>query len=299
MVMRRSDFPKDLEPGLNAHFGMAYRDLPEEWREVYDTDSSGRAFEEDVLEVGFGAAPVKDEGENIAEDRGGQGWVARYDHKTIALSFSITEEAIEDNLYHRQGPKYARALARALKHTKEIEAANVLNRSTSGSYLGGDGQSLLSTAHPLWGGGTFSNRLPTPADLHETSVEDLLIMIRKCVDDRNVPIALSAKKVVIPPELEWVARRIFLSPNRPGTADNDINAVKSKGVFSSDPACITRLTDPSRWFIKTDVPEGLKLIKRTGIKRGMQEDFSTGNMRYKARERYSVGWTDPRGLFGG
>lgn len=299
MPMRRSDFAKDLEDGLNAHFGMTYRQLPEEWSQVFDTDTSNRAFEEEVLEYGFGAAPVKEEGSLVAEDKGGQGWVARYEHETIALSFSITEEAIEDNLYSRQAPKYAAALARALKHTKEIKAANVLNRATNGAYTGGDGKSLLATDHPLAAGGVFSNRLSTLADLHETSIEDLLIMIRKTVDDRNVPIALTAKRLVIPPELEWVARRLLMSPNRPGTADNDINAIKSAGVFSTDPAVITRLTDPARWFIKTDAPNGLKLVKRTGIKRGMQEDFGTGNMRYKARERYSVGFTDPRGIYGG
>ena len=298
MPMNRSTFPKDLEEGLNAHFGMTYRDLPEEWRAAYDVESSKKAFEEDVLEVGFGAASVKGEGEDFAEDAGSQGWTARYTAETIGLMFSITEEAIEDNLYQAQGPKYARALARAMKHTKEIKGAAVLNNSTSGSYLGGDGVALLSAAHPLMGGGTASNKLATPADLSEASLEDILIQIRKAKDDRNVPIALQAKGLILPPELEYTAIRLQQSAGRTLTADNDINAIKAKGVFNSPASIITRLTDADRWFVKTDCPEGMKMIQRVKVQRGMREAFKTGNYEYKTRERYKFGWTDWRSIYG-
>lgn len=298
MVMNRASFPKDLEQGLNAHFGMSYRDFPEEWRQIFNVDTSKKAFEEDVLNYGFGAASVKAEGGDYALDEGGQAWTARYSHETIALGFVITEEAIEDNLYDSLGPKYAKALARSLQHTKEIKAAAILNNSVSGSYLGGDGVALLSTAHPLAGGGTFSNKLATPADLSEQSLEDIMIQIRKTVDDRGVPVALSAMRLIVPPELEFTAIRLLQSNLRPGTNDNDVNAIKAKGVFSQPAAVITRLTDSDAWYIKTDCPEGLKLFQRVGVQRGMQEDFKTGNAQYKARERYSLGWTDPRAVFG-
>jgi len=298
MPMNRSHFPKDLEEGLNAHFGMTYRELPEEWRQFLDIENSKKAFEEDVLEVGFGAASVKGEGEDFAEDAGSQGWTSRYTHETIGLMFSITEEAIEDNLYQSQGPKYARALARAMKHTKEIKAAALLNNATSGSHLGGDGVALLSTSHPLQGGGVQSNKLATPADFAEASLEDLLIQIRKCKDDRNVPKALSPKRLILPPELEYTGIRILKSTGRVSTSDNDINAVRSKGVFNTDPAIITRLTDADQWFIKTDCPEGMKMIQRVKVQRGMQTNFKTGNYEYKTRERYVPGWSDWRSCFG-
>lgn len=298
MPMNRATFPKDLEEGLNAHFGMAYRDYPEEFRDVFDLETSRKAFEEDVLNYGFGAASVKAEGGEFALDEGGQAWTARYTHETIALGFVITEEALEDNLYERQGPKYARALARSMRHTKEIKAAAVLNNAFSSSYAGGDGVALLSTAHPLAGGGTFSNKLATPADLSEQALEDIMIQIRRAKDDRGVPVALTAKRLIIPPELEFTAIRLLQSNLRPGGNDNDINALRAKGVFANDPAAITRLTDADAWFIKTDCPEGLKLFQRVGIQRGTMEDFRTGNMQYKCRERYSLGWTDPRSLYG-
>lgn len=296
--MNRAQFARDLQEGLNAHFGMAYREHPEEWTRVFEVDTSNKAFEEDILEYGLGAAQVKAEGQAIARDAGGQGWKARYVHETIALMFEITDEAIEDNLYQRQGPKFSRSLARAMKHTKEIKGADILNNAFSSSHTFGDGQPLLSAAHPLQSGGTWSNILSTPADLSEQALEDLLIMIRRAVDDRRIPISLMAKSLIIPPELEYEAMRILRTVQRPGTADNDINAIRAKGIFSSDPEVITRLTDPDAWYVKTDAPEGLKHMVRKSIQRGMTTDFHTGNLMYKARERYSFGCTDPRALYG-
>lgn len=298
MPMNRATHKADLQEGLNAHFGMAYREHMTEWDKVFDIEDSKKAFEEDILETGFGAAQLKAEGANIAYDKGMQGWKARYVHDTIALGFAITEEAIEDNLYQRLGPKYSRALARAMQHTKEIKGASILNNAFSNTYAGGDGVALLSTAHPLLGGGTAANKLSTPADLSEQAIEDLLILIRKTNDDRGVPIALRAMSLIVPPELEYDSIRLTRSTMRVGTADNDISAIVSKGVFNSDPTTVTRLTDADAWFIKTDSPEGLKHMRRVRVKRGVMGDFETGNMRYKARERYSFGWTDWRALFG-
>lgn len=297
-TMNRFTFPADLQEGLNAHFGDQYRELPDEWSQVFDTYNSTKAYEEDVLNIGFGTAPVKAEGEGVAYDTGAQGWFSRYTHETIALAFAITEEAIEDNLYMSIGPKYAKALARALKQTKEIKGAAVLNNAFDANYPGGDGVALLSASHPLHFGGTFSNILATPADFSEQALEDILIQIRKAKDDRGIPIALSPKRIIIPPELEFVAERILRSPGRPGTPDNDINAIRSKGIFGSDPAIITRLVDADAWYIKTDAPEGLKHFKRTSVQRGIETDFSTGDTRYKVRERYSFGWSEIRSIFG-
>ncbi|MCB1792546.1 MAG: hypothetical protein KDJ24_19720 [Gammaproteobacteria bacterium] len=297
-VMNRSSHSLDLQEGLNTHFGMGYRQHMIEWDKVFDTEDSRKAFEEDVLETGFGAAQIKAEGSNIAYDRGMQGWTARYEHETIALAFAITEEAIEDNLYQRMGPKYAKALARALQHTKEIKGASILNHAFDTNYAGGDGKPLIAADHPLLGGGVGSNILGTPADIDEASIEQLLIQIRKCVDDRNVPIALRAMKLVVAPEDEYDSIRLTRSTMRVGTANNDISAIVAKGVFNEDPITITRLTDPDAWFIKTDAPDGLKHMRRVRVKRGVQGDFESGNMRYKARERYSFGWTDWRSIFG-
>lgn len=297
-VMNRAQFAKQLQLGLNAIFGMAYRELTPEWTQVFPVESSSKAYEEDVLMTGFGAAQVKAEGSAISYDEGAEGWSARYEHITIALAFAITEEAQEDNLYTTLGPKYAKALARAMAHTKEIYGANVLNNAFSTSYLGGDGKALLADDHPLLGGGTFSNMLATPADLSETAIEDLLIQVRKAKDDRGVPIALSPTGLILPPELEYTAHRILQSPQRVATANNDINAIKSKGIFGKAPVVITRLTSASNWFLKTDCLDGLKHFKRKGITRGTEVEFSTGNISYKSRERYSFGWTDPRSLYG-
>lgn len=297
-VMNRNTFPARLEEGLNAIFGMTYRDLPEEWPALFDTEKSRRAFEEDVLNVGFGAAPVKAEGAAVAYDTAAEGWTSRYTHEEIAVAFPITEVAIEDNLYDRLVPKFGKALARSMKHTKEIKGAAVLNNSVDSDYVGGDGVSLLSTAHPLQGGGTASNKLATPADLAESSLEDLLIMIRKAKNDRHIPIAMRAIRLVLPPDLEYDGIRLIRSSNRPGTGDNDLNAIKYKGVFNSDPAIINRLSDPDAWYVKTDCPDGLKHFRRVALQRKMEGDFETGNLRYKVRERYSFGWTDWRSLYG-
>lgn len=297
-VMNRAQFAKELQEGLNTVFGLDYKQYPEEWKQVFEIGNSKKAFEEDVLVSGFGAAQVKEEGASAAMDDAREAWTSRYVHSTIALQFAITEEAIEDNLYMSMGAKYAKALARSMAHTKEIRGASILNNAFSGSYLGGDGKALLATDHPLAGGGSFSNKLGTDADFSETALEDLLIMIRKAKDDRGIPIALVPKLVIIPPELEYVATRILSSVNRPGTADNDINAIVKKGIFSSPAHVITRLTDADAWFVKTDAPDGLKHFVRVAMKKRVKDDHDTGNFQYLVRERYSFGWTDPRGIFG-
>lgn len=298
MAMNRASFPKDLEEGLNAHFGQEYREYPEEYTGVFDTFTSTKAWEEDVLMTGFGPAPIKGEGEAFQEDEARQGWTARYNHITVGMKFSMTQEALEDNLYFQLGSRYARALARAMRETKEVLGANVLNRGFSGSYLGGDGKALLATDHPLLYGGTFSNKLAVAADISESSLEDAAIMVRTLVDDRGLPIAAKAKRLIIPPQLMFETTRLLRSTHRTGTGDNDINAIQSMGILGGEPQIVTRLTDPDAWFIKTDVMDGLKYFSRVGLQRGTEEDFSTGNMMYKARERYSFGWSDPRGIVG-
>lgn len=296
-MMNRAAFPKGLEEGINAFFGMEYKQHPEEWRGCYDVEGSDKAYEEEVIMTGFGAAQVKSEGGTIAYDMGQEGWSSRYVHDTIALAFGITEEAIEDNLYVKLAQKYGRALARAMQHTKEIKGASIFNNAFDAGYAGGDGKALLADDHPLIGGGTFSNILASPADFGETSIEQILVQIRKAVDDRNVPIALRPTGLILPPETEWDSIRLLKSEYRVGTADNDINAINSKGVFN-EPDIITRLTDANAWYVKTDCPEGLKHFNRVSIQRGTEGDFETGNMRYKSRERYSFGYSDSRGLYG-
>ena len=298
MAMNRSSWPKDLEAGLNAHFGMAYKEKPDEWIQFMDLETSSKAFEEDVLEVGFGAAVIKPEGGEYTYDEGGQGWLARYNHNTIALAFAMTQEALEDNLYGSVGAKYAKELARALKRTKEIRCANLLNNAATSGYNGGDGVPLLSTIHPLWGGGTASNTLATPADLSESALEDILVQISNCTDDRGTPIGLRAIRLVIPPQLQFIARRILGSERQSGTANNDVNAIRVMNVFNTEPAIVTRLIDSDAWFVKTDVSDGMKLFQRKKIERGTTEDYKTGNMIYTARERYSEGWTDWRAIAG-
>ena len=298
MAINRTKFRKDLEEGLNAHFGMAYKEQPQEWIRIFTSENSTKAFEEDVLETGFGAAQEKAEGAGVAYDEPQQGWTSRYTNKTFALAFAITEEAIEDNLYQRLGPKYAKALARAMRHTKEINGAAILNNGFNTSFVGGDGKPLFATDHPRLDGRVGSNMLSIPADLSEESLEEVLTMIRKANDDRGTPIALRATALVIPPELIWDATRLTRTTQRVGTADNDINAIVHKGIFASDPIEITRLTDPDAWFVKTDAPDGLKHMKRVALKRGMKGDFETGNMHYKARERYVFGWSDWHGAYG-
>ncbi len=298
MPITRHSFPADLEEGLNAHFGRTYRELPEEWSAVFDVESSNKAWEEDVLETGFGAAPRKPEGEAVAYDETYQGWRARYIHDTIALAFAITEEAMEDNLYQRQAPKNASALASAMMQTKEISGAGILNNGFDVNFPGGDGKPLFASDHPTMFAGTQSNVLATPADFSEASLEEMLINIMLMKDDRNIPKALQATKLIGAPTQMFEFYRVLGSINRVGTADNDVNAVRAMGLLSpTNIVKMTRLVDPDAWFVRTDCPESLKHIKRMTLKRGTTEDFATGNMLYKARERYKFGWSDWRGCY--
>jgi hypothetical protein len=297
-IMNRARFRKQLQEGLNTVFGLEYRRYEQEWRPIFDTENSSKAYEEDVLLAGLAGAPVKPEGAPVAYDSGGEAFTSRYVHETIALAFAITEEAEEDNLYGSLGQKYSRALARSMQHTKEVKGAAVLNNGFSASFPGGDGVALFSTAHPLWGGGTQANTFTVQADLSETSLEEALIAISKFVDERGIPVAVRAQKLVVPPDLMFVAERILMSPYRPGTADNDINAMKNMGMIPGGCHKNHRLTDTNAWFVKTDCPDGMKHMNRKNIQRGLEGDFETGNMRYKARERYSFGWSDYRGAFG-
>ena len=297
MALNRALFTKQLNLGLNTVFGMEYDRYPEQWRSLYSTEQSMKAFEEDVQMIGFGAAPTKAEGAMINYDSGREGFVSRYVHETVALAFAITEEAEEDGLYGSLGAKYARALARSMQQTKEIKGANIFNTATTTS-LGGDGQALLDPFHPLGGGGTASNILGTPADLSETSLETLLVQISTAVDDRSIPIALSGRKLAVPPQLVFVAERIIKSNLRPGTADNDINAMRNMGMIPEGVVVNQRFTNPDQYFILTDCPDGMKHFVRAPIKKAVEGDFETGNLRYKCRERYSFGFTDWRGVYG-
>jgi len=297
MALNRALFTKQLNLGLNTVFGMEYERYPEQWRSLYSTEQSMKAFEEDVQMIGFGAAPTKAEGAMINYDSGREGFVSRYVHETVALAFAITEEAEEDGLYGSLGAKYARALARSMQQTKEIKGANIFNTATTTS-LGGDGQALLDPLHPLGGGGTASNILGTPADLSETSLETLLVQISTAVDDRSIPIALSGRKLAVPPQLVFVAERIIKSNLRPGTADNDINAMRNMGMIPEGVVVNQRFTNPDQYFILTDCPDGMKHFVRAPIKKAVEGDFETGNLRYKCRERYSFGFTDWRGVYG-
>lgn len=297
-MLTRAQFKKQLQEGLNTNFGLEYKRYPEEWRQIFDVENSTKAYEEDQLLSGFGAAVVKAEGASVSYDEGSEAWTARYTAETIALAFAITEEAEEDGLYGSLGAKYARALARSMRHTKEIKGASVLNNAFSSSYLGGDGKELCATDHPLEGGGTFANELSTAADLSEASLEDVVNLIEGFVDERGIPIAAMARKLVVPTGLQFTAHRILRSTLRSGTGDNDINAMKSMGLFPDGVVKNHRLTDSDAWFVLSDVPDGLKHFKRKGIKRKVEGDFDTGNMRYRARERYVFGWTDPRGVAG-
>ena len=297
MALNRALFTKQLNLGLNTVFGMEYDRYPEQWRSLYSTEQSMKAFEEDVQMIGFGAAPTKAEGAMINYDSGREGFVSRYVHETVALAFAITEEAEEDGLYGSLGAKYARALARSMQHTKEIKGANIFNNATTTS-LGGDGQALLDGSHPLGGGGTASNILATPADLSETSLETLLVQISEAVDDRSIPVALSGRKLAVPPGLIFIAERIIKSNLRPGTADNDINAMRNMGMIPEGVVVNQRFTNPDQYFILTDCPDGMKHFVRSPIKKAVEGDFETGNLRYKCRERYSFGFTDWRGVYG-
>ena len=299
MAISRSQLVKELEPGLNALFGLEYDRYENEHAEIFMTETSDRAFEEEVMLAGFGSAPVKQEGASIVYDQATESFTSRYSHETIALGFSITEEAIEDNLYDRLGARYTRALARSMSNTKQVKAASVLNNAQKSSgYNGGDGVPLISASHPLSTGGTFSNVLATAADLNETSLEQSLIDIAGFVDERGLKIALSGRKMIIPKELQFTAERIMKSPLRTGTADNDINAVRNMGMVPEGYRINHFLTDTDSFFLMTDAPNGLKHFVRSPIKTAMEGDFETGNVRFKARERYSFGWSDPRAIFG-
>jgi|TARA_R100000329_G_C7611655_1_gene217077 hypothetical protein len=299
MAISRAQLAKELEPGLNALFGMEYGRYENQHAEIYTTESSDRAFEEEVMLSGFGAAPTKSEGSAISFDNANEAFTARYNHETVALAFSITEEAIEDNLYDRLGSRYTRALARSMAHTKQVKAADVLNNAfTAGASAGGDGVSLCSTAHPLTNGGTFANRPSTDADLNETSLEDALISIAGFVDERGLRIALRGTKLIIPRQLQFVAERLMVSNLRVGTADNDINAIRSMGMLPSGYAVNDFLVDTDAFFILTDTPRGFLHFERSPLNTQMEADFDTGNMRFKARERYSFGFSDPRCVFG-
>jgi len=298
MAISRAQLLKELLPGLNALFGLEYARYGEEHKEIFETETSERSFEEETKLSGFSAAPVKNEGSAIAYDNGQEVYTARYNHETIALGFSLTEEAIEDNLYDSLSSRYTKALARAMAYTKQTKAAAILNNGFDTDYPGGDGQPLFSASHPLVSGGTNSNIPSTAADLNETSLEAAVIQIAAWTDERGLLIAAKPKKLVIPPSLMFVATRLLETELRVSTADNDINALKSNGSIPEGYAVNHFLTDTDAWFLTTDVPNGLKHFVRTPMSNSMDGDFDTGNVRYKARERYSFGWSDPLGMYG-
>jgi hypothetical protein len=298
MAISRAQLLKELLPGLNALFGLEYARYGEEHKEIFETETSERSFEEETKLSGFSAAPVKNEGSAIAYDNGQEAWTSRYNHETIALGFSLTEEAIEDNLYDSLSTRYTKALARAMSYTKQTKAAAILNNGFDNAYPGGDGVELFSAAHPLVSGGTNSNEPSTPADLNETSLENAVIQIAAWTDERGLLIAAKPRKLVVPPSLMFVATRLLETELRVGTADNDINALKNNGSIPEGYTVNHFLTDPDAWFLCTDVPNGLKHFVRTPMSTGMDGDFDTGNVRYKARERYSFGWSDPLGVYG-
>ena len=300
MAVSRAQLLKELLPGLNGLFGLEYARYGEEHKEIYVTESSERSFEEETKLAGFGAAPVKNEGQAIAYDNAQEAFTARYNHETIALGFAITEEAMEDNLYDSLSARYTKGLARAMAYTKQVKAAAILNNgfTNSAQYYGGDGVPLFSTAHPLTNGGTNSNRPTTGADLNETSLEAAVIQIAQWVDEKGLLIAAKPKKLIIPTALMFVATRLLETSLRVGTTDNDINALKNNGSIPEGYTVNHYLTDVNGWFLTTDVPDGMKHFERVALDTKMDGDFDTGNVRYKARERYSFGWSDPLGMFG-
>jgi len=297
MAISRAQLVKELEPGLNALFGLEYKQYVNEAAEIFETENSDRAFEEEVMLAGFANATVKPEGQGISYDSAQETFTARYTNETIALAFAITEEAIEDNLYDRLASRYTKALARSMANTKQVKGAAVLNNGFSSSYAGGDGKALFATDHPTLAG-SFKNELSTAADLNETSLEQALIDIAALTDERGLKIAARGMKIIIPSALQFTAERLMKSKGRTGTADNDINAINNMGAIPEGYVVNHYLTDTSKWFIKTDVPNGLKHFTRAPLKTSMEGDFDTGNVRYKARERYVFGFSDPRGIFG-
>ena len=305
MAISRAQLMKELLPGLNALFGLEYARYGQEHKEIFETESSDRSFEEETKLSGFAAAPLKTEGSAIAYDNAQEAWTARYNHVTIALGFSLTEEAVEDNLYDSLSARYTKALARSMANTKQVRAANVLNNGFSGSFLRGDDRSLFGTNaasavtnHPLVSGGTNSNTQATPSDLNETALENAVIQISNWTDERGLLIAAKPRRLVIPSDLQFVATRLLDTAQRPGTADNDINALKNNGAIPEGYSVNHFLTDTDAYFLTTDVPNGMKHFERTALTTSMDGDFDTGNVRYKARERYSFGWSDPLGMFG-
>ena len=297
MAISRAQLVKELEPGLNALFGLEYKQYANEWTEIFDSESSDRAFEEEVMLSGFANAAVKPEGQGVTFDDAQETFTARYTNETIALAFAITEEAIEDNLYDRLASRYTKALARSMANTKQVKAAAVLNNGFNASFAGGDGKALFADDHPTIAG-SFKNELETGADLNETSLEQALIDIGKMTDERGLKIAARGMKLIIPSELQFTADRLMKSEGRTGTADNDINAIRNMGMIPQGYTVNHFLTNAKKWFVKTDVPNGLKHFVRSPIKTSMEGDFDTGNVRYKARERYVFGFSDPRGIFG-
>ena len=298
MAISRAQLLKELLPGLNALFGLEYDRYGEEHKEIYETESSDRSFEEETKLSGFANAPVKNEGAAIAYDNAQEAFTSRYNHVTIALGFSLTEEAVEDNLYDSLSARYTKALARSMANTKQVRAANVVNNGFNAAYTGGDGVPLFSAAHPLVSGGTNSNTQDTPADLSETSLENAVIQIAAWTDERGLLIAAKPRKLVIPPALQFVATRILETQLRVGTADNDINAMYTNSSIPEGYTVNHYLTDTDAYYLTTDVPNGMKHFERTALTTSMDGDFDTGNVRYKARERYSFGWSDPLGMWG-
>jgi len=298
MAISRQQLAKELEPGLNALFGLEYKNYENQHAEIFDVENSDRAFEEEVMLSGFAQAQVKQEGSAVAFDNANESFTSRYTHETVALAFAITEEAVEDNLYDSIAKRYTKALARSMANTKQIKAANVLNNGFNSSFPGGDSKELFATDHPTVGAGDLSNELATSADLSETSLEQAMIDIAAFKDERGLKIAARGLKLIIPSELQFTAERILKSPARVGTSDNDLNALSSKGMIPQGYVVNNFLTDTDAFFIKTDVPNGMKMFNRAAIKTAMEGDFDTGNMRYKARERYSFGFSDWRGMFG-
>jgi|TARA_R110002020_G_scaffold10771_7_gene40884 hypothetical protein len=298
MAINRAQLVKELEPGLNALFGLEYDQYEDEHTMIFDTESSDRAFEEEVMLSGFQEAPVKPEGAPVTYDTAQESWTARYTHETIALAFALTEEAMEDNLYDSISARYTKALARSMNQTKQVKAANILNNGFSTTYPGGDGKPLLTTDHPTITGGDVKNEPSTAADLNETSLENALIDIAAFVDERGLKVNVKARRLIVPPALQFVADRILNTPGRVGTADNDINAVRNMSAVPDGYAVNHYLTDTDAFFLRTDAPNGLKHFVRTPVSTGMEGDFESGNVRYKARERYSFGWSDWRGIYG-
>ena len=297
MAISRAQLLKELLPGLNALFGLEYARYGEEHKEIYEVETSERSFEEETKLSGFSAAPVKNEGQSIAYDNAQEAWTARYNHETIALGFSLTEEAVEDNLYESLSARYTKALARAMAYTKQVKGASPLNNGFNAAFVGGDGLPLFSTAHPLISGGVNSNTPAVAADLNETSLENAVIQIAAWTDERGLLIAARPKKLIVPPALQFVATRLLETKLRVATADNDINAIENNGSIPEGYVQNHFLTDTNSWFLTTDVPNGMKHFVRAPLTTGMDGDFDTGNVRYKSRERYSFGWSDPLGMY--